>query len=197
LTWGEAADILARSLRKIFTDRYLAGTSDVIIRVSELQGEGLTIDNPATLGLPYEDRSWRLNRVHLQVARDGADVVVDGTIEATVPQVCGRCLESFPVELRVPIDLRFVERPMVGDTIELSDDDFETDFYVHDELDLGATVQTETTLALPMKPLCRPNCRGLCRVCGGNRNVVACACPEDPPDPRFAALRDLSARLDH
>jgi DUF177 domain-containing protein len=169
----------------------------VIIRVSELQGEGLTIDDPAALGSPYEDRSWRLDRVHLQVARDEADVVVDGMIGATVPQVCGRCLEPFPVELRVPIDLRFVPRPPVGDTIELSEDDFETDFYANDQLDLGAMVETETTLALPMKPLCRPGCRGLCAACGGNRNVAACACPERPPDPRLAALRDLSARLDH
>jgi uncharacterized protein len=197
LTWGKAADILARLLRKIFTDGHLAGTSDVIIRISELQGEGLTIDDPAALGSPYADRSWRLEGVNLRVARDGADVVVAGRVEASVPQVCGRCLEPFPVDLRVQIDLRFVPRPAAGDNVELSEDDFETDFYADDQLDLGAMVETETTLALPMKPLCQPGCRGLCPVCGGNRNIAACPCPERPPNSRFTALRDLSARLDH
>ncbi|MBI3635882.1 MAG: DUF177 domain-containing protein, partial [Candidatus Rokubacteria bacterium] len=64
----------------------------------------------------------------------------------------------------------------------------------HDELDVSRLVETETSLALPMKPLCRPDCRGLCPLCGGNRNVVSCTCETRPPDPRLAALRDLSAR---
>lgn len=169
----------------------------MIIRVSELQGEGLTIDNPSDLGSPFEDPLWRLDRVQLHVALDGADVVVEGVVDATVPQTCGRCLEPFPVGVRAPIDLRFVPRPPLGDTIELSSDDFETDFYAGDQLDLGAVVQTETTLALPMKPLCRPECRGLCPVCGGNRNVAACACPARAGDPRFAALKSLEIRRDH
>jgi uncharacterized protein len=166
----------------------------VIIRISDLPGEGLTIDDPAALGSPFEDRSWRLDRVHLHVARDGGEVAVDGVVEATVPQVCGRCLDSFPVEVLAPIDLHFVPRPSLGDTLELSSDDFETDFYADDQLNLTALVQTEATLALPMKPLCQPNCRGLCPGCGANRNLDPCACPADRPDPRFAGLRGLSAR---
>lgn len=169
----------------------------MIIRVSELPGEGLTIDDPCALGSAFEDGSWRLDRIHLHVAVEGADVVVGGVVEVTVPQTCGRCLEGFPLGVRAPIDLRFVPRPPIGDTIELSSDDFETGFYAGDQLDLGAVVQTETTLALPMKPLCRPNCRGLCPVCGGNRNLAPCACPERPRDPRFAALKALAARRDH
>jgi uncharacterized protein len=166
----------------------------VIIRVSDLPGEGLTIDDPAALGSPFEDRSWQLGGVHLRVARDGAEVAVDGVVEATVPQVCGRCLESFPVSVRALIDLRFMPRPALGDTLELSSDDFETDFYADDQLNLAALVRTEATLALPMKPLCQPSCRGLCPGCGANRNVDACACPADRPDPRFAGLRGLLAR---
>lgn len=168
----------------------------MIIRISELQGEGLTIDDPCALGSAFEDRSWRLDRVHLRVGVEGAEVVVGGVIEATVPQTCGRCLEAFPVGVHAPVDLRFVPRPAGGDTIELSTDDFETGFYAHDQLDLAAVVQTETTLALPMKPLCRPDCRGLCPVCGGNRNLAACPCPDRSPDSRFAALKGLAAPRD-
>lgn len=169
----------------------------MIIRVSELPGEGLTIDNPATVGSRYQDPSWHLDGVRLHVARDGMDVVVAGEVDATVPQICGRCLETFPVTLRASLDLRFMPRPASADSLELSPDDFETDFYANDQLDLGAVVETETTLALPMKPLCRPDCRGLCLACGGNRNLVSCACPERPPDPSLGGLRGLALRLDH
>ena len=169
----------------------------MIIRISDLPGEGLTIDNPTALGSAFEDRSWRLDRVNLRVARDGPEVVVGGELEATVPQVCGRCLENLPVEVRASIDLRFVQRPSISDTIELSSDDFETDFYADDQLDLGALVRTETTLALPMKALCQPGCRGLCPRCGTNRNVTDCACLIDPPDLRFAGLRGPAVRPEH
>jgi uncharacterized protein len=46
-------------------------------------------------------------------------------------------------------------------------------------------------LALPMKPLCRPDCQGLCPVCGKNRNVETCACQSEWVDPRMEALRRL------
>jgi uncharacterized protein len=55
-------------------------------------------------------------------------------------------------------------------------------------------VLTETTLALPMKPLCRADCQGLCPACGANRNVAPCTCAPKPPDPRLAVLRDLASR---
>ena len=63
--------------------------------------------------------------------------------------------------------------------------------------ELGAfttLLETETTLALPMKPLCREDCRGLCPVCGGNRNVTACACETHVPDPRWTALKGWAER---
>jgi uncharacterized protein len=169
----------------------------VIIRISDLPGEGLTIDDPAALAPPFEDPSWRLDRVRLRVSREGAEVVVGGDVEATVPQVCGRCLESLPMRVRAAVDLRFVPRPAVPDTIELSSDDFETDFYADDQLDLGAVVRTETTLALPMRPLCQADCRGLCPRCGTNLNADTCACSPEPPDPRLTGLRGLAARREH
>jgi uncharacterized protein len=79
--------------------------------------------------------------------------------------------------------------------VELGSDDLDLDFYDHDELNLDSLIETETTLALPMKPLCREDCRGLCPVCGGNRNVTPCTCEGRAPDPRLAVLRDLADRM--
>lgn len=164
------------------------------IRVSDIQDEGLTVANVGEFPSPFTDRAWRLDAVDLHLALDGQDVVVTGRIDATVPLTCGRCLDEFRVPVRATVDTRYVPRPAAADH-ELGADDLDLDFYDHDELNLDTLVETETTLALPMKPLCRDDCRGLCPVCGGNRNVTQCACTQRSPDPRLAALRDLASRL--
>jgi len=169
----------------------------MIIRVSDIPDDGLTVANAGEFVAPYTDRSWRLDRVHLLVTRDGDDVVVTGELTATLPLTCGRCLEEFPVTIEVPIDVRHLPRPVVADDAELGADDLDLDFYDNDELNLGALVETETTLAVPMKPLCRPECRGLCAVCGTNRNTIACSCDARPADPRLSPLGDLASRLHH
>ena len=169
----------------------------MIVRVSDIPDNGLTIADESAFPLAFSDRAWRLDRVQLHVERDGDDVVVTGDVGSTVPTTCGRCLEEFPVRVRAAVDVRFVPRPPTGSRVELGSDDLDLDFYDHDELNLARLIESETALALPMKPLCREDCRGLCPGCGGNRNLVACACPEPAPDPRLAALGDLAARLHH
>ncbi|PYO46507.1 MAG: hypothetical protein DMD84_25790 [Candidatus Rokuibacteriota bacterium] len=169
----------------------------MMIRVSELEDEGLAVTDPRSLEPAFSDPSWRLDALSLTIAPDGVDVVVQGRMTATVPQTCGRCLESFPARVDATVDVRLVPRPATKDSVELGADDLDVDFYVDDQLDLNRVVETETTLALPMKPLCREDCRGLCPACGGNRNLVACACAGRASDPRLAALRDLATRLRH
>lgn len=167
----------------------------MMIKVSELDEQGLSVTDPSVLARAYSDPSWRLERVSLQIDPDGTDVFVHGVVGATVPQTCSRCLEPFPARVDAPVDVRLVPRPATADNVELGADDLDVDFYENDLLDLDRVVETETTLALPMKPLCRDDCRGLCPVCGGNRNVVQCSCAERAPDPRLAVLRDLASRL--
>jgi uncharacterized protein len=65
----------------------------------------------------------------------------------------------------------------------------------------GEVLETEPILLeqlqlnIPMKPLCRPDCAGLCPVCGADLNLGACACPERAGDPRLAALAALRDRM--
>jgi uncharacterized protein len=166
----------------------------MIIRVSELEEQGLRIDDVAAFADALNDPAWRLESIALEIEPDGTDVFVRGRLAATVPLTCSRCVETFPGRIDADVDLRLVPKPSGADTVELGADDLDVDFYENDELDLARLVANEATLALPMKPLCRPDCRGLCAACGANRNVVACTCAQRPPDPRLAALGDLAAR---
>jgi DUF177 domain-containing protein len=167
----------------------------MIIRVSELESEGLSVEDASQFATAFADPAWRLEGLSLHLTPDGKDVLVEGEIRATVEQDCSRCLESFRATVRARVDVRITPSPLPGsESRELGVDDLDTDFYANDELDLAGLVATETTLALPMKPLCRPDCRGLCPVCGGNRNADPCECQGRQPDPRLAVLKQLTAR---
>lgn len=167
----------------------------MIIRVSELPDESLSIDETAFAASPYADASWHLEHMALQIDKDGDEVDVRGQVRASVPQMCGRCAEGFIAPVTAEIDLRFAPKPARADDAELGRDDLDTDFYMDDRIDLAPLIENETTLALPMKPLCDPGCRGLCPVCGVNRNLDPCACAERAPDPRLAVLKTFAARV--
>lgn len=165
------------------------------IRVADIPEEGLTVDGPEAFDHPFLDPAWTLDDVHLAVEKDGDAVFVRGRLAVTVPQMCGRCLAPFAMHLSPEVDARFVPSPRGRpEEHELGADDLETDVYDNGELDLDGLLETETSLALPMKPLCQDECRGLCAVCGGNRNTTACACEEHAPDSRWEPLKAWAAR---
>ena len=168
----------------------------MIIRVAEIPDEGLQIEGLDAFSQPYQDPTWRLDDLSLTVEKDGDAVFVRGRLVARVPQHCGRCLEPHTVTVRPQVDARFVpSRRERGEEFELGADDLETDVYANGIIDLNLLVETETTLLLPMKPLCREDCRGLCPVCGGNRNLTECRCEVRLADPRWAPLRSWAARM--
>ncbi len=167
----------------------------MLVRVAEIPDDGLQIEGREAFDRPFHDGAWRLDDVSLLVEKEGDAVFVRGRLSAQVPQICGRCLEGYSVTVEPRIDARFVPNPRGrGEEHELAADDLETDVYDNGVLDLNALLETETTLGLPMKPLCTEQCRGLCPVCGGNRNVMPCACEEHLPDLRWAPLKAWAAR---
>ena len=164
----------------------------MIIRVAEIPDEGLQIEGLDAFPQPFHDPAWRLDDLSLTVEKDGDAVFVRGRLGARVPQHCGRCLEPHTVTVRAQVDARFVpSRRERGEEFELGADDLETDVYDKGVIDLNTLVETETTLLLPMKPLCREDCRGLCPNCGIDWNTAACACAEKAVDPRLEVLRNF------
>jgi len=108
-------------------------------------------------------------------------IEVDGSVRAPWVGVCRRCAEPVSGELAIPVHERYADAPLAG----ASDEElYPID---DDELDLGPLVRDAIVLELPMAPLCRPDCAGLCPRCGANLNEGDCGCVA-PIDPRWANL---------
>ncbi len=85
--------------------------------------------------------------------------------------------------------------PLTGE-IELAPGDLTQSFYEGTEIDLTPLMYEQIMLALPTRPLCGEECRGLCPQCGINRNTGQCACVAEAGDPRWSVLRNLKIDRD-
>jgi uncharacterized protein len=119
----------------------------------------------------------------LESLSDG--IVVTGTVSAPWTGPCRRCLVAVEGVLRSPVDELFQAEPNTEDAFELHGD----------QLDLEPVVREALLLELPLAPLCRPDCAGLCPVCGANRNDRDCGHTEAPIDHRWSALEGLREQL--
>ena len=157
------------------------------------------IYQPSAFGAPEAEEDYRIVApVHLvmDVHKDRDAVRVTGRVETTLRLECGRCLEPFDVPVDSGFELRYVPHTQNAGEAEreVEEDDLLTAFYHDDMLDLGELMREQLQLALPMKPLCRDDCKGLCPQCGTNLNRETCTCSPKWEDPRLAALRGLLDR---
>ncbi|MFN8062798.1 MAG: DUF177 domain-containing protein [Vicinamibacterales bacterium] len=131
--------------------------------------------------------------VRLRVQEQGVHYAVTGHVTAPLELACGRCLEPFPWTVDADVDLLYVPEAegQEGSDRELEADDFTVATYRDRAIDLGELLHEQFLLAMPMKPLCKADCQGLCPVCGKNRNRESCACQPHWDDPRLAALRQF------
>ncbi|WP_027090927.1 YceD family protein [Cohnella thermotolerans] len=132
-----------------------------------------------------------LSPVKAELTAVYADRTIDvtGTIACKLQLRCSRCLDPVGEELNIPFRETF--RVVSKETSDL-DDREEDDFVpVHGErLELRPYVEEELLLHLPLAPLCREDCKGLCPECGENRNERECGCSNEKIDPRLASLKD-------
>jgi uncharacterized protein len=106
---------------------------------------------------------------------------------------CSRCLEPFRMPVNANFDLRFYPASEMSSEAEreVDDEDLETSYYHDDQIDLNQVLREQFYLALPMKPLCGDDCKGLCPQCGTNLNTGTCDCTPQWEDPRLAVLKQL------
>lgn len=126
----------------------------------------------------------------VRVVPGGNAVFVMGTLQGTVAATCGRCLEPFEAPVQAEFHLTYVAATQAGQggEVELHREDLDLEVLQDGAIDLDAVVAEQYLLQVPSHPACSDTCRGLCPVCGSNRNQEPCACGDSTPDPRFALL---------
>jgi uncharacterized protein len=130
--------------------------------------------------------------VHKEAVPKGTDRFrLVGTVRTELELVCSRCLEPYRMPVGADLDLRLLPEGSIPTQVEqeVAEVDLETTYYRDDQVDVNELLREQFYLALPMKPLCRDTCQGLCAVCGVNKNVAVCACAPVWEDPRLAPLK--------
>jgi len=170
----------------------------MLIHLEDILPEGIKVE----LSLDPEDPAVRdLNLKgpvtgSFEIRKTGHQVLVHGDVRGEMQMTCARCLNDFTLRISEPVDIEL--RPVLdlersAQERELGTDDLDVEFFRGDALDVGHLAAEQIALGIPMKPLCKDDCSGICPVCGVDRTSGTCVCEPDT-DPRWSALKDLKKR---
>lgn len=123
----------------------------------------------------------------------GNRIWVSGSVEANASGPCSRCLNTSEYTVRFHMDAEYLPTVDFGSGSPLEMPEMEEEAFTIDSqhiLDLTEAVRQYVVINLPMKPLCREHCRGLCTTCGADLNQGDCAC-SGQVDSRWSPLLDL------
>ena len=132
-----------------------------------------------------EDLFVEFVRGTIEFTRTNRGIFGEGQLHSQVQLECARCLETFsqPIDFHLESQFGFPPiKPQGWATFPIG---------VKGILDLTEALREQILLDLPMRPLCRPDCRGLCIKCGKNLNEGPCDCVQETIDPRLAGLKEL------
>ncbi len=119
-------------------------------------------------------------------------ISVSGEARLTLLMPCDRCLEPVKVPFVLPIQEELDMGQSEEERVEALDEQPYISGY---NLDTDQLVRNELMLNLPMKVLCKEDCKGICGQCGKNLNQGSCSCEEQPKDPRMAVIQDIFKRF--
>jgi uncharacterized protein len=132
--------------------------------------------------------------------RAGAEIRISGKLDTTVELACSRCLDPARFHVSKPFDLFFRERDEAmfdeDEEVELHENDTRTAFFTGTKLAIADILREQILLAVPMKALCKIDCKGLCPTCGTNLNSGSCGCPPEDFTPHMDTLLEIKRRLE-
>ena len=117
------------------------------------------------------------------ISSDSDVLILNAEIKVDLEMICSRCLDTFIYPIDIDIEERFT-------TNSKSEDD-EAVVVIDDVLDITEIVETTIISTLPIKRICKEDCKGLCQECGCNLNSNTCSCNKEDVDIRFESLRGL------
>jgi len=120
-------------------------------------------------------------------------VKLDGRVVARAQLECDRCLKliDVPVDTHFRVEYVTTEQYLASQVAELAEEDMQLSVFDGEAIDIDEVVNEQLLLAVPTRAICENSCKGLCPVCGANRNDADCGCESNDTDPRWAGLKDL------
>ncbi|HOW85969.1 MAG TPA: DUF177 domain-containing protein [Candidatus Aminicenantes bacterium] len=165
----------------------------MLIDIDRLPKEGLRVSRDfefLSLDL-VEENAVFLEPAHADVTvrLAGDEVYVQGQVTARLSFVCSRCLTPFEFPVASRFDLVYLPEDVDALSEELSDEKIDQMFYSDRQLDLRAVILEQLNLTFPAKPLCSPDCEGICAVCGEIIRDAHCSCLVKESNPRWNKLK--------
>lgn len=159
-----------------------------------LTTEGMHISQEAEYtpdALAYGGKTYAVKEktpVSLVLTNNGkGQAKVEGAMQLILILSCDRCLQDVPYTFSLQFS-SMVYVPEMKAAVSEEEADMSLSGY---QIDVDDLVYNEISINWPMKVLCRPDCKGICSVCGRNLNEGACECDTFVPDPRLAAIKDI------
>ena len=125
------------------------------------------------------------------------DIRLKGSLDTSIEIACARCLAPVVQEVKRNFDLLY--RPQGSNAgheeLSVTDAEAEIGYYQGTGLLLEDTLREQVLLAMPLKTVCREECKGLCPQCGKNLNESPCSCAPPSGDPRWSALKEIREKL--
>ncbi|HIJ61041.1 MAG TPA: DUF177 domain-containing protein, partial [Nitrospirae bacterium] len=117
----------------------------------------------------------------VKIFKTNSQVIIEGVIKSTLELNCSRCLNDYQFTTNSVINTVFHPASVLtkDDNYELHTGELDTEFYKNDEIDLIEFLIQEIRLNIPMKPLCKDDCKGLCPNCGVDLNSETCDCNKE------------------
>lgn len=165
-----------------------------ISNIKQIKGSKITIEQEIEFVGPIEEIKFISPiAVKLHLVNISCAIRVIGSLKGEVSLQCSRCLEVFYYKLErdFKIDLCEKRHQIASEEAELKREDLEKSFYEGDNVNLIDEIREQIVLSLPMKPVCKEDCLGLCSNCGVNLNKSACNCSLENIDLRWVKLKEV------
>ncbi|HET9179460.1 MAG TPA: DUF177 domain-containing protein [Terriglobia bacterium] len=169
----------------------------MLISLRELELHRVTVSETYLPGaLDFQETKFRQAgplTVNAEAELAGKEIRVRGHISGALEAACDRCLEKIQIPVEIDFDLPY--RPMEEiareEELEIGEDELKIGYFSGDGVNLAEVVREQALLSVPMKVVCRPDCRGICPACGVNRNARECGCSAQHEDSPFAFLKKI------
>ncbi len=160
---------------------YEMTSDDLDARLADLEGERIRVAAPL--------------KIELKIEPTGNRVVVRGRLETVLRLECARCLEAFDYPVAENVFVVYTAEESDLSQEELEAEELNQEFFDGEEIDVWPVLQEHLVMTLPIKPLCDDDCKGLCPVCGRNKNTGQCQCETVKGHPGLARLSEIREKL--